>query len=167
MKNIHILSATLLMLTAACTWNDEIIYKEGASINDYRSDLLQCKIDSFNKIPQKIVTERTPIVEIPEKETCIEKKSENGLEITKECTKTGGGISGGEETSRDINEELRNDYLQNCMSVKGYSKVLLPVCEKDQVKNIYNLNDYSPLEKITTNSCIVTKDSETGWVMNP
>jgi len=157
----------LLTIISACTWNDEIIYKEGISINQYKSDLLECKIDSLNKIPQKIIVEINPITTIPEKEVCIEKKSEDGLEIIKECTKTGGGVAGGEEISRDINEALRNDYLNNCINVKGYTKVILPVCEREQVRSGYGLSEYAPLDRVTPNSCVVTNDSETGWVINP
>lgn len=162
-----IITVILLTTVSACTWSDQIVYQEGASINDYRSELLQCKIDALNKIPQNIVIEKTPIKEVPEKETCIEKKSENGLETIKECTKTGGGTIGGEEKAVDINLDLRNDYINSCINIKGYQKITLPVCKKEQVQGVSRLNEYTPLQQVTKNSCIITNDTETGWIINP
>lgn len=156
------------LFLGACSFSDEIIYKEGSSIAEYEKDLLNCKVEGLNRIPRIIITKKKALEQVPGKVRCVETVDEDTQEIISECTTTSTGFEGGEETSKDINEQLRQEFVQGCVSQKGYSTVVLPVCKKP-VKQKFSrkLNPRTALEPLMNKSCIISNNDDSGWIINP
>ena len=62
------------------------------------------------------------------------------------CTTTGGHVYGGrtyggQSYSYDANEALRARVVMQCLSERGYQRVTLPVCSKEQARSAISLID--------------------------
>ena len=153
------------ILISGCTFSTTIPYKEGSSISQYKDTLFQCKLEANNAVPVRIGQKVTPIVEVPETEVCTKTTSENGLEEVVVCEKTGGYTKGGDVIEYDINQNLRDEYLNKCVQKNGYENITLPVCEREQRPN-RAFSEREIMKSVTQQSCVVRNSGGTGWVVN-
>ena len=163
MKTNFLIFAGIVILSGC---NTTIPYKEGSSIAEYERVLYQCKIQANKEVIPRYKERITPITEVPLKKTCTKTKSENGLSETLECEEVGGYTIGGEVIREDINTELRKQFVNQCISGKGYANITLPLCKSNQKPN-YRLTKSSSLQPLGQSSCIVSGRNQTGWVVNP
>jgi hypothetical protein len=154
MRRLFFSLPSIFVLTAC--FPVDVYHKTGATMQRQQSDLVTCQAKALQSAPVDIRTGRTPTYYVPERRTCH--KTATG----QDCRIYGGYWEGGEIYTYDANEQLRSKLQQQCMSGKGYAKVRLPRCEREQIAAAGQVSARMP--RLTKQSC-VAKGVGGEWVV--
>jgi hypothetical protein len=129
------LAAVGVVILGACVPSTESLVKQGKPIQKIypaksgvtaarmQNDLLNCKIEAAQRVPQNIQVETTPIYTTPVQTQCYN----SGYGMVN-CTQTGGQTYGGDTYSYDANDKLRSAAEAQCISRSGYRSATIPAC---------------------------------------
>lgn len=124
-------SALVVALVAVgCTTTEpaRYIYKAGATRVDKQAALDACKIDSFQRIPQSVVSETNGGYYNPGHLQC------STVGTSTNCYRVGAVNIPATTNTYDVNEGLRGRFIAQCLVNKGYSVVDLPACPTPEAK---------------------------------
>lgn len=101
-----------------------VYYKTGSDQTRTNSDTLTCEVKALKDAPVANQIRQRPPVYYQGRRHCNSSGS---------CwTSPGYWVDGGTYTV-DVNQGLRNQLEQNCMAQKGYRRLELPRCTKEQI----------------------------------
>lgn len=113
----------VLVLLAGCQSGPrETLYKAGSLAPERQAAYDACKIASFRKIPQALVTEYTPGYHDPGVLQCQTDRSGTT------CMTMGAIDLPAHAETRDVNAALRKREVERCLIAGGYRLLLLPLC---------------------------------------
>lgn len=132
MKRIlHILLVFSMAFLSSCAPQISTVFvKKNSSRAQVQRDFDACKIKSFREIPQNIVSTYHPGVNNPGTLSC------NTIGSYTSCNRIGALYIPPSEDHEDVNAGLRDRYMINCMSKKGYDAVDVPVCSMGQQEHL-------------------------------
>lgn len=117
-----------------------LYYKSGMTITSKQKDYDACKIESFKKVPQNVVTTFHPGIYNPGTVSCY------NMGYNTSCHTVGAMNIPPSTSSRDVNEALRDRFITSCMGDKGYQLVEFMNCKDGEIG--YNaLQKAPPLDR--------------------
>ncbi|OIQ43149.1 MAG: hypothetical protein BM560_02945 [Roseobacter sp. MedPE-SWde] len=125
MMKTHIACAlSLVFLGLAACGPLPVYYKTGSDQTRTNSDTLTCEVKAQKEAPVANQIRQRPPVYYPGRSHCNSAGN---------CwTSPGYWVDGGTYTV-DVNQGLRRQLVQNCMAQKGYRRLELPRCTKEQI----------------------------------
>jgi hypothetical protein len=120
--SVTILAAIALSGCGTTSTTTHLIYKQGTTIYKKQADLDECKIQSFREIPQALAQNVTAGSSSSGTTYC----SGSGNNIV--CNTYGAYTTAPTINTYDVNQRLRNNYMQQCLERKGYIRVTVPYC---------------------------------------
>lgn len=126
----------LLILTGCASLYGPIfiVHKTGSTMAQRQQALDECKIESFQSIPQAFVTDVTPGMRTPGHMECHDAANHT------DCFYVEGTEFPPTVTTRDANEDLRERYVGRCLLTKGYQMISKPICDAKQDIDLYRAN---------------------------
>ena len=118
-------------------------HKLGTTIYDKQSVIDSCKIQSLKEIPQAIGTSVTPGMSSPGTTYCNSYGMYGGIQ----CNTYGGYNIPPQVNNYDMNNGLRDRFVNACMEKKGYTITMMPFCKAGEVGYL-NTEPAPPLSKI-------------------
>jgi hypothetical protein len=109
-----VLFATVALLAGCQSGPSAIVFKPGVDLGTTQAAVDQCKIASFKEIPQSIATDYHPGYSNPGTVQC------NGYGGVVSCQTIGAVNIPGSTTTYDVNEGLRDRYINRCLQSKGF-----------------------------------------------
>jgi hypothetical protein len=104
----------------------EVVHKAGSSFAQRQQAVDECKIASFQSIPQAMVTEVSPgMRSIPQTECTTD-----GNQTL--CVEHSDMIIPPQVSTRDANADLRSRFVKRCLQSRGYDILSRPVCTKSE-----------------------------------
>ena len=146
MKPIIIQVSLIALLLAGCQTTPSttnFFHKTGSTISDKQVAYDQCKIQSLKEIPQAIGTSITPGMSSPGTTYCNSYGPYGGIQ----CNTYGGYNIPPQIDNFDMNDGLRERFVNTCMAKKGYSIKIMPYC-KDGESGYSALDPAPVLSKI-------------------
>ena len=129
-----------------------LYYRPGVSVAQMQSDSTECEVRALRDAPVANQIRQNPPVLIPGNTWC----NADGQCHTAPGTWVDGGF-----TSVDVNANLRDRVMQQCMAKRGYQPVTLPECSAS-VKAAVVPGQTTTLPGLTETSCVV-RHSGGGW----
>lgn len=116
MKTTTRFALTLTGLLAGCVSSPQaVVTKPGVSPAGVQAAVDSCKIASFKEIPQTMATDYRPGVHTPGSVQC------NAIGTYVSCQNVGGVNIPASSTSYDVNSDLRDRYITNCLERRGFT----------------------------------------------
>jgi hypothetical protein len=112
----------LLVLCGCTTTQQMLIHKTGSSYAERVQAHDECKISSFQRIPQNLATEVTPGYSSPGTVQC------NTIGGYASCNTVGAINIPPSAATYDVNAEIRERDIARCLAAKGYEIVPRPQC---------------------------------------
>jgi hypothetical protein len=104
----------------------EVVHKTGSSFAQRQQAVDECKIASFQSIPQAMVTEVSPGISSTPQTQC----TTDGNQTL--CVERSDMIIPPQVTTRDANAGLRSRFVNRCLQSKGFDMIERPICTKAQ-----------------------------------
>ncbi len=126
MKRILLTALPLLALTG-CTGlfgPVEVVHKTGSSFAQRQQAADECRIASFQSIPQAMVTEVSPGMRSIPQTRC----TTDGNQTL--CVERSDMIIPPQVTTRDANADLRGRFVNRCLQSKGFDIITRPICTR-------------------------------------
>ena len=123
-----------------------LVHKTGSTIYSKQRDFDECKIASFRSIPQAIGHRTYGGSYDPGRTECV------NINGSLSCRNIGAYYSPPQISNFDMNQRLRNDYVDRCIAAKGYKRYVKPYCDDDT--GYSNREPAPPISKI---ACINRK----------
>ena len=114
MRKAVVLLCSIAALSACQTDERFIVFKPGASDAQTQASIDQCRIASFREIPQTMATTITPGVSTPGTVQC------NTYGTMTSCQSVGGLNIPARAETYDVNADLRDRYIAQCLRGKGF-----------------------------------------------
>ncbi len=147
----------LLMILAACASPLDLFYKPGVSVDRMRNDTTNCEVKALNDAPVAQEIRQRPPVFVPGYPIC------NGYG---HCWYRSGYWADGGVYSVDVNKDLRNRVLEQCMGDLGYAPVSIPQCSAN-VRNQVAPKETTTLPTLSATSCYVKNADGTYQIVSP
>lgn len=112
-----------LVLAGCQTEPTRTIFKPGATYEQTQDALDACKIASLREIPQSMATQTTGGFYSPGTVQC---STVGGFTS---CNQVGGVNIPAQSTSYDVNEGLRDRFIDRCLASKGFAVLDIPACK--------------------------------------
>lgn len=122
-------AAALLLLGLASCGPLPVYYNEGRDQTRTNSDTVTCKLEALKEAPVANQIRQRPPVYYPGRQHCHDGKC---------WSSPGYWVDGGSYTV-DVNQGLRRQLEQRCMAQKGYRRLELPRCTKEQIAALQTL----------------------------
>ncbi|MBO9449512.1 hypothetical protein J7426_04540 [Tropicibacter sp. R16_0] len=139
---------TLAMVLGACAGPLDVYYKPGATVARLQTDQTQCEVKALKDAPVANEIRQRPPIYYPGYPIC------DGYG---NCWYRPGFWADGGVYSVDVNKDLRNRVLTQCMAGKGYNPVSIPQCSAG-VKANAPVARTTTLPKLTGTSCYIKND---------
>ena len=108
-------------LLSGCGGNPVTLpYKHNVTKAVANKEMLDCEVKAANVVPSNISTYTTP-----KRTTPVQCETDR---FFGNVSCSGGQTFGGNTVSRDLNANLRNRYIEQCLMDKGYSMLSYPHC---------------------------------------
>lgn len=118
---------SLLLVLAGCAPSQFTGYwRSGVTVAQQQNDLTNCQVRAANQVPVSTQVRTTPTYTTPENTSCY------NIGYSVNCTTTGGQVYGGDTYSYDVNADLRQRVVGQCMARRGYQAVTLPICGDEE-----------------------------------
>lgn len=142
---------------AACDTSLSTFYKPGAAVTRLQTDQTNCEVQALKDVPvANQVRQRAPMY-FPGRHYC---------DASGRCwTSPGYWVDGGIYTV-DVNTDLRQRVLAQCMARKGYQPVTIPACSP-QVKQAVPAAQTAKLPQLTQNSCVIRYEDGGFQIVSP
>ena len=147
-------------MLSGCGGNSIMLpYKHNVTKAVANKELLECQVKAANAVPSNISIYMTPKITTP-----VQCETDPFFGNVR-CT--GGQTTGGNTVSRDLNANLRDRYVEQCLTDNGYSILSYPRCSyevhraaiKDRQAGIGGLK--RPLVAPDENICAFTHQGKT------
>lgn len=121
-------TSALLLLVGACATAGpaKMVYKAGSVRSERQLAVDECRIASFQQIPQNIATQVNPGYSNPGSISC------NTIGGYTNCNRVGAINIPATAVNYDVNGELRARYIDRCLAEKGFAVVEMPICGPNQ-----------------------------------
>lgn len=136
---------TLAGILSACEGPLDVYYKPGVSVTRLQTDETNCEVKALKDAPVAQEIRQRPPVFYPGHPIC------NGYG---QCWYRPGYWVDGGVYSVDVNKDLRNRVLTQCMAEKGYRPVSIPQCSSS-VKAQAPVGQTTRLPTLTDTSCYI------------
>jgi hypothetical protein len=159
MSNIRLASAfSVVLLGVAACGPLPVYYNAGSDQTRTNSDTLTCNVTALKEAPVANQIRQRPPVYYPGRQYC----NANGC-----WTGPGYWVDGGTYTV-DVNQGLRSQLVQRCMAQKGYQRLELPRCTKEQITQLQSVPSGShPTAGLSTEACAVQQSNGTTVILPP
>ena len=118
-------------------------HKVGTTIYDKQAVIDACKIQSLKEIPQAIGTSVIPGMSSPGTTYCNSYGMYGGIQ----CNTYGGYNLPPQVRNYDMNDGLRDRFVNACMAKRGYSITNMPFCKEGETGYL-NTEPAPPISKI-------------------
>jgi hypothetical protein len=146
MNKYSMISIIIALATSSCAPSTvDLYYKVGTDFQDVQLARDECKMSSFGVIPQNMMVEQTPGYHDPGNLVC------DGYGTFLACRRVGSFTVPGRTYTYDVNQGIRDRYVERCMADKGFALAEVKTCQKDQ-------RGYDPADKappLSEISCVV------------
>jgi hypothetical protein len=115
-----------LALGGCTTAQGLLIHRTGSTYAERTLAYDECKISSFQRIPQNLATEISPGYSNPGTVQC------NTIGTYTNCSTVGAVNIPPSSVTYDVNAEIRDRDIARCLSAKGFNIVPKPVCHTKQ-----------------------------------
>ncbi len=135
-----------------------VYYDEGKDQTRTNSDTLTCKVAALKQAPVANQIRHRPPVYYPGRQHC-----NNG-----HCWTTPGYWVDGGTYTVDVNLGLRSQLEQRCMAQKGYRRLELPRCSKEQIAALQSLPGSTQRGAgLSENACAVQQSNGNTVILPP
>jgi hypothetical protein len=138
----------VMLVLGACAGPLDVFYKPGATVTRMQTDETNCEVKALKDVPISEQIRQRPPIYYPGSSIC------NG---SGNCWYRPGYWVDGGIYSVDVNKDLRNRVLTQCMANKGYSPVSIPLCSAGVKASAPN-STTTTLPSLTESSCYIKNE---------
>ena len=159
MSRFHLATAfSFVVLGLASCGPLPVYYRSGNDQTRTNSDTLTCKVAALKDAPVANQIRQRPPVYYPGRQYC----NAGGC-----WTGPGYWVDGGTYTV-DVNQGLRSQLEQRCMAQKGYQRLELPRCTKEQIAKLQSMPGRNRHDAgLSQESCAVLQSNGTTVILPP